>query len=127
MSHLLDQNKLVENKRYHVVCDIANDKLCNNRDCSWQEPSSYIIQKGPNIHFIMVNDTDTTRIFESGDLIATLDVIYMSEVAEFNAYKVGKLKNEKITNEFFSNKIQGFDFGTYEERINDKIDISNVP
>ena len=126
LNHLINQDKLKENEKYHVVCDIDNDKLCN-RNCSWQESSSYIIQRGNNIQFVMVNDTDTTIVFEPGDLIATLDVIYMSEIAEFNAYKVGKLKVEEMTNELFCNDIQDFEYKEYEERINDKIDISNVP
>jgi hypothetical protein len=126
LNHLINQDKLKENEKYHVVCDINNDKLCN-RNCSWQESSSYIIQRGNNIQFVMVNDTDTTIVFEPGELIAILDVIYMSEIAEFNAYKVGKLKVEEMTNELFCNDIQDFEYKEYEERINDKIDISNVP
>ncbi|KAG2190276.1 hypothetical protein INT46_007762 [Mucor plumbeus] len=127
LNHLINPDKLRENEKYHVVCNIHNDKLCN-KDCSWLESSSYIIQRGDDIQFFMVNDTDSTIIFEPGDLIATLDIIYMSKIAEFNAYKVGKLKLEEIaTNELFCNDIGDFDYENYEERINDKIDISNVP
>lgn len=63
------------NSNFQGQSNISNDKLCN-RDCNWQELSSYIIQKGTDIQFFMVNNTNTTIVLEPGDLIiATLDVI----------------------------------------------------
>ncbi|EPB86876.1 hypothetical protein HMPREF1544_06302 [Mucor circinelloides 1006PhL] len=54
----------------------------------------------------------------------------MSDVEEFNAFKSGKIKTEEMPHELFSH--ESFDQNSdlrrdYEERIKDKIDISNVP
>lgn len=68
---------------------------------------------------------------DPGEMIAKLDIIYMmSDVEEFNAFKLGKIKTEEMPHELFSH--ESFDQNSdlrrdYEERIKDKIDISNVP
>lgn len=52
----------------------------------------------------------------------------MSEIEEFKAFKLGKLNEEMLSNELFSCEVQDdMDLDKYEDKIKDKIDISNVP
>ncbi|CEP06850.1 hypothetical protein, partial, partial [Parasitella parasitica] len=125
--HMLNRDKLKSNSKYHVVCDIESEQLCNN-ECMWTPSASYIMQKGDEVHLILVNDTDTTIVLDPGDPIATLDVIYMSEIDEFKAFKVGNFKPDDNCHDLFCYDVQDdVDIRQYEETIQDKIDISNVP
>ncbi|KAG1096307.1 hypothetical protein G6F42_018388 [Rhizopus arrhizus] len=127
LNHLLDQKKLKEDPRFQVVCDIVCDKLCN-KECVWAQSASYIVQKEDTVYLFLVNDSDNTIILEPGELIANMDVIYMSEIEEFKAFKLGKLNEEMLSNELFSCEVQDdMDLDKYEDKIKDKIDISNVP
>lgn len=127
LRHLLKQDKLTKNPKYHVIGDITNPHF-NKGDDNWTDSTSYIVQCQDKVQLVLVNDTDKTLVLEPDDVIADLEVIYMSDVEEFKAYKMGNLNIEELSNELCSQEIhEDFNHEEYEDKIKEKIDISNVP
>lgn len=130
IKHLLDPFRFLYDKDFKVFCNIVNNKLFD-LESQWQPSTSYIVHDDDSLTLFLVNSTENTVLFEAEELIGVIDILYCKDILEVQSYNIAKPKLDlhdlKCNMTDIDPDLAGHNFDQFEEYIQDKIDISNVP
>lgn len=113
-------------ENFKFLCDFSNDKLID-LDSMFYPSSSYIDQTESELILNLVNTSPNTLEFDEDEELAELEIIFNDDIDVCECYKIKKNREKPIGLMVHETLTTSDDLTAYEEKIQDKMDMSDIP